>query len=169
LRFPYSDSTEWNEALQQQIKRNPPLMRRIIWCWEGCIRQSEGRGGEEEVASNNATRKDLEIRLSTMSADSSALATLRWCAGSPLFVCLSIIWWRESCKCYLSESMREGRVKFEGPITRPERGSEWESIKILLQRENSAYVPNSQPRIATRVCQGSVVTADLPTLGANPK
>jgi hypothetical protein len=34
----------------------------------------------------------------------------------------------------------------EGPIRRPERGSEWEPIKILLQRENSTYVPNSQPR-----------------------
>jgi hypothetical protein len=43
-----------------------------------------------------------------------------------------------------------------------------EPIKILLQRENSAYAPNSQPRIPTRVCQGSVVTADLPTLGATP-
>jgi hypothetical protein len=47
-------------------------------------------------------------------------------------------------------------------------GSEWEPIKNLLQRENSTYVPNSQPRIPTRVCQGSVVTADLPTLGATP-
>jgi hypothetical protein len=47
-------------------------------------------------------------------------------------------------------------------------GSEWEQIKFLLQRENSAYAPNSQPRIPTRVCQGSVVTADLPTLGATP-
>jgi hypothetical protein len=48
-------------------------------------------------------------------------------------------------------------------------GSKWVLIKILLQRENSAYAPNSQPWIPTRVCQGSVVTADLPTLGANPK
>jgi hypothetical protein len=48
-------------------------------------------------------------------------------------------------------------------------GSEWEPIKILLQRENSAYAPNSQPRIPTQVCQGRVVTTDLPTLGANPK
>jgi hypothetical protein len=48
-------------------------------------------------------------------------------------------------------------------------GSEWEPIKILLQRENPAYTPNSQPRIPTRVCQGHVVTADLPTLGTNPK
>jgi hypothetical protein len=47
-------------------------------------------------------------------------------------------------------------------------GSEWESIKILLQRENSAYAPDSQPRIPTRVCQGRVVTMDLSTLGANP-
>jgi hypothetical protein len=36
-------------------------------------------------------------------------------------------------------------------------------------KRNSAYAPNSQPRIPTRVCQGSVVTSDLPTLGANPK
>jgi hypothetical protein len=42
-------------------------------------------------------------------------------------------------------------------------GSEWEPIKILLQRENSAYAPNSQPRIPTRVCQGHIVTTDLPT------
>jgi hypothetical protein len=61
------------------------------------------------------------------------------------------------------------KASSEGPIRRPERGSEWEPIIILLQRENSAYAPNSQPRIPTRVCQGRVVTADLPTLGANPK
>jgi hypothetical protein len=48
-------------------------------------------------------------------------------------------------------------------------GSEWEPIKILLQRENSTYAPNSRPRILTRVCQGHVVTTDLPTLGTNPK
>jgi hypothetical protein len=46
--------------------------------------------------------------------------------------------------------------------------SEWEPIKNLLQRANSAYTPNSQPRIPTRVCQGHVVTTDLPTLGTNP-
>jgi hypothetical protein len=28
--------------------------------------------------------------------------------------------------------------------------SEWEPIKILLQGENSAYTPKSQPRIPTR-------------------
>jgi hypothetical protein len=48
-------------------------------------------------------------------------------------------------------------------------GSEWEPIKILLQRENPTYTTNSQPRILTRVCQGHVVTTDLPTLGTNPK
>jgi hypothetical protein len=48
-------------------------------------------------------------------------------------------------------------------------GSEWEPIKILLLRENSAYTPNSQLRIPTRVCHGHVVTTDLPTLGTNPK
>jgi hypothetical protein len=48
-------------------------------------------------------------------------------------------------------------------------GSEWEQIKLLLQREDSAYTPNSQPRIPTRVCQGRVVTMDLPTLGTNSK
>jgi hypothetical protein len=42
-------------------------------------------------------------------------------------------------------------------------GSEWESIKVLLQRENLAYALNSQPRIPTQVWQGHVVTADLPT------
>jgi hypothetical protein len=41
--------------------------------------------------------------------------------------------------------------------------------KILLQRENSAYNPNSQPSIPTRACQGHVVTTDLPTLGTNSK
>jgi hypothetical protein len=40
---------------------------------------------------------------------------------------------------------------------------------MLLLRENSAYTPNSQPRIPTQVCQGRVVTTDLPTLGTNPK
>jgi hypothetical protein len=48
-------------------------------------------------------------------------------------------------------------------------GSEWEPIKILLLRENSAYTPNSQPGIPTRVWQGHVVTTDVPTLGTNPK
>jgi hypothetical protein len=48
-------------------------------------------------------------------------------------------------------------------------GSEWEPIKSLLLRENSAYTPNSQPRIPTRVCQGHIVTTNVPTLGTNPK
>jgi hypothetical protein len=48
-------------------------------------------------------------------------------------------------------------------------GSEWELIKILLQRENSAYAPNSQPRIPTRVCQAHVVIVDLETLGTHYK
>jgi hypothetical protein len=54
-------------------------------------------------------------------------------------------------------------------ITGSERGSDWEPIKIILQRENSAYAPNSQARVPTRVCQGHIVTTDLPTLGTNPK
>jgi hypothetical protein len=33
---------------------------------------------------------------------------------------------------------------------------------------NSAYAPNSQPRILIRVCQSHVVTTYLPTLGTNP-
>jgi hypothetical protein len=33
---------------------------------------------------------------------------------------------------------------------------------------NSTYALNSQPRITTWVCQGRVVTTDLPTLGTNP-
>jgi hypothetical protein len=41
--------------------------------------------------------------------------------------------------------------------------------KSSSQRSNSAYAPNSQPRIPTRVCQARVVTMDLPTLGTNPK
>jgi hypothetical protein len=70
-----------------------------------------------------------------------------------------------------SEDVRAAaeEVVNEGPIRRPERGREWEPIKILLKRENSAYVPNSQPMIPTRVCQGRVVIMDLPTLGAIPK
>jgi hypothetical protein len=35
-------------------------------------------------------------------------------------------------------------------------------------RMNSTYTPNPQPRIPTRVCQGHLVTTDLPTLGSNP-
>jgi hypothetical protein len=35
-------------------------------------------------------------------------------------------------------------------------------------RMNSAYTPNSQLRIPTRIRQGRVVTVDLPTLGTNP-
>jgi hypothetical protein len=61
------------------------------------------------------------------------------------------------------------RKPIEGLIRRPEGGSEWEPIKILLLKKNSAYTPNSQLRIPTRVCQGHVVTMDLPTLGTNPK
>jgi hypothetical protein len=41
--------------------------------------------------------------------------------------------------------------------------------KNSSRRSNSAYVPNSQPRIPTRVYQGRIVTTDLPTLGTNPK
>jgi hypothetical protein len=48
-------------------------------------------------------------------------------------------------------------------------GSEWEPIKTLLQIKNSAYAPNSQPRIPTRVCQGHVLTTNLPILGTNSK
>jgi hypothetical protein len=42
-------------------------------------------------------------------------------------------------------------------------------MKILLQWENSAYAQNSQLRIPTWICQSRVVTADIPTLGENPK
>jgi hypothetical protein len=41
--------------------------------------------------------------------------------------------------------------------------------KNSSRRSNSTYTPNSQPNIPTRVCQGRVVTTDLPTLGTNPK
>jgi hypothetical protein len=40
--------------------------------------------------------------------------------------------------------------------------------KNSSRRMNSAYVPNSQSRIPTRVRQRHVVTTDLPTLGTNP-
>jgi hypothetical protein len=40
--------------------------------------------------------------------------------------------------------------------------------KNSSRRMNSAYFPNSQLRIATRVCQRHVLTTDLPTVGANP-
>jgi hypothetical protein len=57
----------------------------------------------------------------------------------------------------------------EGPIRRPHRGSEWEPIKNSSRTSNLAYVPNSRPRIPTRVCQGRIVTMDLSTLRTNPK
>jgi hypothetical protein len=41
--------------------------------------------------------------------------------------------------------------------------------KNSSRRSNLTYVPNSQPRIPTRLCQGHVVTMDLPTLGTNPE
>jgi hypothetical protein len=50
-----------------------------------------------------------------------------------------------------------------------QRGEWMGADKTSSRRLNSAYVPNSQPRIPTRVCQGRVVTTDLPTLGTNPK
>jgi hypothetical protein len=40
--------------------------------------------------------------------------------------------------------------------------------KNSSRRMKSAYAPNLQPRIPTRVCQGHLVTTDLPTLGTNP-
>jgi hypothetical protein len=40
--------------------------------------------------------------------------------------------------------------------------------KNSSRRMNSAYAPNSQPRVDTRVCQGHVVITDLQTLGTNP-
>jgi hypothetical protein len=40
--------------------------------------------------------------------------------------------------------------------------------KNSSRRMNSAYTPGSQLQIPTRVCQGRVVTTDLPTLGTNP-
>jgi hypothetical protein len=40
--------------------------------------------------------------------------------------------------------------------------------KNSFRRMNSAYAPNSRPRIPTRGCQGRVVTTDLPTQGTKP-
>jgi hypothetical protein len=51
---------------------------------------------------------------------------------------------------------------------RPERGEWMGADKNSSLWLNSAYTPNSQLRIPTRVCQGHVVTTDLPTLGTNP-
>jgi hypothetical protein len=49
-------------------------------------------------------------------------------------------------------------------------GGEWMGAdENSSRRSNSAYAPNSQPRIFTRVCQSRVVRTDLPTLGTNPK
>jgi hypothetical protein len=48
------------------------------------------------------------------------------------------------------------------------RGEWMRADKNSSQRMNPAYASNSQPRIPTRVCQGRVVTTDLPTLGTNP-
>jgi hypothetical protein len=39
--------------------------------------------------------------------------------------------------------------------------------KNSSRRMNSVYAPNSQPRVLTRVCQGRLVTTDLPTLRTN--
>jgi hypothetical protein len=41
--------------------------------------------------------------------------------------------------------------------------------KNSSQMRELSLAPNSQPRIPTLVCQGHVVTTDLPTLGTNPK
>jgi hypothetical protein len=51
-------------------------------------------------------------------------------------------------------------------VTR-EGESDWEPIKILLQRDE-LDCPKSQARVPTRTCQGHVVTTDLPTLGTSP-
>jgi hypothetical protein len=56
----------------------------------------------------------------------------------------------------------------EGPIRRLERGEWMGADKNSSWSLNSAYSPNSQPMIPTWVCQGQVVTMDLPTLGTNP-
>jgi hypothetical protein len=55
----------------------------------------------------------------------------------------------------------------EGPIRRPETGSEWEPIKILWKK--TALVPKSHTRIPTRTCQDHIVTRVLLTLGARLK
>jgi hypothetical protein len=49
-----------------------------------------------------------------------------------------------------------------------QRGGSVGADKNSSRRMNSAYTTNSQLRIPTRVCQGRVVTTDLPTLGTNP-
>jgi hypothetical protein len=59
-------------------------------------------------------------------------------------------------------------IPIEGPIRRPERGESMGANKNSSRRMNSAYAPSSQPRIPTWVCQGHIVTTDLPTLGTNP-
>jgi hypothetical protein len=56
----------------------------------------------------------------------------------------------------------------EEPIRRPERGEWMGADKNSSGRMNLVYALNSQSRIPTRVCQGQVVTTDLPTLGTNP-
>jgi hypothetical protein len=43
------------------------------------------------------------------------------------------------------------------------------AYKNSSPKRGPGLYPNSQPRIPTRVCQGHVVTADLPTLGTNSK
>jgi hypothetical protein len=40
--------------------------------------------------------------------------------------------------------------------------------KNSSHRMNSSYVPNSQPRVPTRTCQGHVFTMDISTLGTSP-
>jgi hypothetical protein len=50
-----------------------------------------------------------------------------------------------------------------------QRGEWMGADKNSSRRSNSAYAPNSQSRILTRVCQGHVVTTDLPTSAPCPR
>jgi hypothetical protein len=68
--------------------------------------------------------------------------------------------WAGTCCC-----LAKNWQPFEGPIRRPEGGSEWEPIKILLK--NLACAPKSLPKNIAHTCQDHVVTTDLLTLGTS--
>jgi hypothetical protein len=58
---------------------------------------------------------------------------------------------------------------YEGLIRRPEREEWMGADKILPEGWTRPMSQIHNQRIPTRVCQGRVVTTDLPSLGANPE
>jgi hypothetical protein len=70
---------------------------------------------------------------------------------------------------YENNKQQNQHARVKDRFRRPERGEWMGADKNSSLWLNSAYTPNSQLRIPTRVCQGHVVTTDLPTLGTNLK